>query len=83
MNRGDVCGAVRGSTFLVTAVLLFVAPVTPSTSSTAAAFGFVGLLVRPWLVCGILSPIFFSSFALYPSFFFSLVSERSERFYFF
>jgi hypothetical protein len=78
-----VCGAVRGSTFLMTAVLLIVTPLTPSSSTTSAAFGFVGLLVRPWLVCRLLSPIFFSSFALYPSFFFSLVSERSERFYFF
>jgi hypothetical protein len=83
MNRGDVCGAVRGSTILMTAVLLFVSPGAPTASTTTSAFGFVGLLVRPWLVCGILSPIFFSSFALYPSFFFSLVSERSERFYFF
>jgi hypothetical protein len=84
MNRGIVCGAVRGSSILITAVLLIVTPITPTTSTAAtAAFGFVGLLVRPWLVCGILSPIFFSSFALYPSFFFSLVSERSERFYFF
>jgi hypothetical protein len=83
MNRGDVCGAVRGSTFLIAAVLLIVTPFTPTSSTTTSAFGFVGLLVRPWLVCGILSPIFFSSFALYPSFFFSLVSERSERFYFF
>jgi hypothetical protein len=83
MNRGDVCGAVRGSSILIAAVLLFVTGTPPASSSTATAFGFVGLLVRPWLVCGILSPIFFSSFALYPSFFFSLVSERSERFYFF
>jgi hypothetical protein len=81
-----VCGAVRGSTFLLTAVLLFVTGTPPTTSASTAAFGFVGLLVRPWLVCGILSPVFFSSFALYPSFFFipsSLVSERSEDFYFF
>jgi hypothetical protein len=83
MNRGDVCGAVRGSSILITAVLLIVAGTPPTTSTTSTAFGFVGLWVRPWLVCGILSPIFFSSFALYPSFFFSLVSERSERFYFF
>ncbi|WP_237746693.1 hypothetical protein, partial [Planktothrix agardhii] len=37
------------------------------------AFGFVGLLVRPWLVCRTFSPVFFSPLALYPSFFFSLL----------
>jgi hypothetical protein len=81
-----VCGAVRGSTILMSAVLLFVAGTPPAASSATSAFGFVGLLVRPWLVCRLLSPVFFSSFALYPSFFFipsSLVSERSEDFYFF